>query len=103
MIKVTDSAAKQISISVEQMGGEPLPLRVAINVQQDGAFHYNMGFDDQSRDGDTTFEEKNINFVVDVATLPLVGGMTMDYVEIDGTQEIVFLNPNDPNYKAPTE
>jgi iron-sulfur cluster assembly accessory protein len=85
------------------MGGESLPLRVAINVQQDGSFHYNMGFDDNSRDGDTTFEEKNINFVVDVATLPLVGGMTMDYVEINGTQEIVFLNPNDPNYKAPTE
>jgi len=103
MIKVTDSAAKQISISVDQMDGEPLPLRVAINVQQDGSFHYNMGFDDNSRDGDTPFVEKNINFVVDVATLPLVGGMTMDYVEIDGTQEIVFLNPNDPNYIAPTE
>lgn len=103
MIKVTDSAAKQISISVDKMGGEVLPLRVAISVQQDGSFHYNMGFDDKSRDGDTAFEEKNIKFVVDLATLPLVGGMTMDYVEIDGTLEIVFLNPNDPNYKAPTE
>lgn len=48
-------------------------------------------------------KKKNIKFVVDLATLPLVGGMTMDYVEIDGTLEIVFLNPNDPNYKAPTE
>ena len=103
MIKVSDTAAKQISISLEQMGAEPLPLRIAINVNQDGSFHYNMGFDDNSRDGDTAFEEKNINFVVDVATLPLVGGMTMDFVEIEGKEEIVFLNPNDPNYKAPTE
>jgi len=103
MIKVTDTAAKQIAISVEQMGGNISPLRVAINVNQDGSFHYNMGFDDSSRDGDTTFDEKNIKFVVDVATLPLVGGMTMDYVEIEGEHEIVFLNPNDPNYKAPTE
>jgi len=103
MIKVSDAAAKQIAISVEQMGGEVLPLRVAITVNQDGSFHYNMGFDDNSRDGDTTFEEKNIQFVVDVATLPLVGGMTMDYVEIDGENKIVFLNPNDPNYKPPTE
>jgi len=101
MIKVTDAAAKQIAISVEQMGGDVLPLRVAITVNQDGSFHYNMGFDDNSRDGDTTFEEKNIQFVVDIATLPLVGGMTMDYVEIDGKHEIVFLNPNDPNYKPP--
>ncbi len=103
MIKVTETAAKQIAISVEQMGGDTLPLRVAIKVNQDGSFHYNMGFDDNSRDGDTAFEEKNIKFVVDVATLPLVGGMTMDYVDIEGKQEIVFLNPNDPNYKAPTE
>ena len=103
MIKVSDSAAKQIGISLEQMGGKLLPLRVAINVNQDGSFHYNMGFDDNSRDGDTTFEEKNIKFVVDVATLPLVGGMTMDFVEIEGKQEIIFLNPNDPNYTAPTE
>ena len=103
MIKISDTAAKQIAISIEQMGGEKLPLRVAIAVNQDGSFHYNLGFDDNSRDGDTSFEEKNINFVVDVATLPLVGGMTMDYVEIDGKHEIVFLNPNDPNYKPPTQ
>ena len=90
MIKVTDTAAKQIAISIDQMDGDALPLRVAINVNQDGSFHYNMGFDDNSRDGDTSFEEKNIKFVVDVATLPLVGGMTMDYVDIDGTHEIVF-------------
>ena len=103
MIKVSDTAAKQIAISIEQMDGNVLPLRVAISVNQDGSFHYNMGFDDSSRDGDTPFEEKNIKFVVDVATLPLVGGMMMDYVEIDGAHEIVFSNPNDPNYKAPTE
>ena len=103
MIKVSDAAAKQIAISIEQMEGDVLPLRVAISVNQDGSFHYNMGFDDNSRDGDTVFEEKNIKFVVDVATLPLVGGMMMDYVEIEGKHEIVFLNPNDPNYKAPTE
>ena len=103
MIKVSDAAAKQIAISIEQMEGDVLPLRVAISVNQDGSFHYNMGFDDTSRDGDTVFEEKNIKFVVDAATLPLVGGMMMDYVEIEGKHEIVFLNPNDPNYKAPTE
>ncbi len=103
MIKVSDAAAKQIAISIEQMGGDILPLRVAITVNQDGSFHYNMGFDDNSRDGDTSFEEKNIQFVVDVSTLPLVGGMTMDYVEIEGKHEIVFLNPNDPNYKPPAD
>jgi len=103
MIKISDDAAKQVSISIEQLGDKPLPLRIAIKVMEDGAFHYNMGFDDNSHEGDKSFEEKNIKFVVDAATLPLIGGMMMDYVEIDGKHEIVFLNPNDPNYKAPTE
>lgn len=103
MIKVSDSAAKQIAISLEQMGDNILPLRLAIKVQEDGSFHYNMGFDDNTHAGDKDFEEKNIKFVVDVASIALITGMTMDFVEIDGKEEIVFLNPNDPNYKAPTE
>ncbi len=103
MIKISDNAAKQVMISLEQMGADVLPLRVAIKVQEDGSFHYNMGFDDNKHEGDKTFVEKEISFVVDAATLPLIGGMTMDYVEIEGKQEIVFLNPNDPNYKPPTE
>ncbi len=103
MIKVSDTAAKQVAISLEQMGDEVMPLRIAIKVQEDGSFHYNMGFDDNNHEGDKTFVEKDIKFVVDAATLPLVGGMTMDYVEIEEKQEIVFLNPNDPHYKPPTE
>lgn len=103
MIKVSDTAAKQVMISLEQMGADVLPLRVAIKVQEDGSFHYNMGFDDNKHEGDKTFIEKDISFVVDSASLPLIGGMTMDYVEIDGKHEIVFLNPNDPNFKPPVE
>ena len=103
MIKITDSAAKQITVSLKQMGDKPLPLRIAIKVQQDGSFHYNMGFDDQTHEGDKTFEEKNIHLVVDAASIPLITGMTMDYVEINDKHEIVFLNPNDPNYVPPTE
>ncbi len=102
MIKVSDTAAKQIAISLEQMDDQ-IPLRIAIKVQQDGSFHYNMGFDENHHDGDKTFDEKDIKFVVDVASIALINGMMMDFVEIDGKQEIVFLNPNDPNYKPPSE
>ena len=101
MIKVSDSAAKQVHISLEQMGADAIPLRIAIKVQPDGSFHYNMGFDDNNHEGDKSFVEKDITFVVDAASLPLIGGMTMDYVEIDGKHEIVFLNPNDPYFKPP--
>jgi len=39
--------------------------------------------------------------VVDEASQPLATGMTLDYVEIDGKLEFVFINPNDPNYRPP--
>ena len=103
MIKITDAAAKQVMISLDQMGEEKLPLRIAIKVMPDGSFHYNMGFDEHTHPTDKTFTEKNIDLVVDAASIPLLTGMTMDYVEIDGKHEIVFLNPNDPNYKPPVE
>ncbi len=101
MFKVSDSAAKQVAISLEQMGDDPIPLRIAIKVQEDGSFHYNMGFDDHHHGSDINFDEKDIKFVIDAATVPLLSGMTMDYVEIDDNHEIVFLNPNDPNYVPP--
>ena len=102
MFKITDDAAKQIFISLDQMK-EKHPLRVAIKVMPDGSFHYNMGFDDHKHETDKQFEEKHIQFVVDAASIPLITGMTMDYVEIDGKHEIIFLNPNDPNYKPPID
>ena len=103
MIKVTDAADKQVKISLDQMGDVEVPLRIAISVQENGAFHYNMGCDSTVNEGDKTFDEKRITFVVDSGTLPLIGGMEMDYVEIEGELQIVFLNPNDPFFKPPVE
>ncbi|MEH6455742.1 MAG: iron-sulfur cluster biosynthesis family protein [Cocleimonas sp.] len=101
MIKVSDAAAKQVKISLEEMGDAEVPLRIAIKVQENGSFHYNMGFDANVNEGDKTFDEKRITFVVDAATLPLIGGMEMDFVEIEDELQIVFLNPNDPFFKPP--
>ncbi|MGK0269972.1 MAG: iron-sulfur cluster assembly protein [Cocleimonas sp.] len=101
MIKVSDAAAKQIKISLDQMGDVEVPLRIAIKVREDGSFHYNMGFDSTVNEDDKTFDEKRITFVVDATSMPLIGGMEIDFVEIEGKQEIVFLNPNDPHFKPP--
>lgn len=103
MIKLSDAAAKQVKISLEKMGEAEVPLRIAISVQENGSFHYNMGFDANVNEGDKTFDEKQVTFVVDAVTLPLIGGMQMDFVEIEGENQIVFLNPNDPHYKPPVE
>ncbi|OQX15079.1 MAG: Fe-S cluster assembly protein HesB [Thiothrix lacustris] len=101
MITVTAAAATQVRTASVQGNAIGLPLRIAIQKKPDGGFHYLMGFDDQEKAGDQKMESEGVSLVVDEASQPLVTGMMLDYVEIDGKLEFVFINPNDPNYRPP--
>ena len=46
MIKVTNAAAKQIQLSAQQGKTEKLALRIAVTKNEDGSFHYGIGFDE---------------------------------------------------------
>jgi len=99
MISVTPAAARQIQASAKQGDMENLPLRIAVTRMEDGSFHYAMGFDDVSREGDKTFRSEGIDIVVAPPSLELLTGTVIDYVELDGKWEIIFINPNDPVQK----
>jgi len=102
MIKLTDTAVEQIISSAEQGDMQSIPLRIAIKQQDDGSFHYAMGFDEQRLPGDVFVNIANINLVVSETSKVLVDGMTIDYVELEaGKPEFIFLNPNDPTYVPP--
>ncbi len=102
MIKLSSEAAKQILISAEQNNMPSVPLRIAIKKQDDGSFHYAMGFDEQRLPGDVFVNIDKINMVVSEKSKDLAEGMTIDYVELEpGKLEFIFLNPNDPTYTAP--
>ncbi len=101
MITVTDAAQDQIDKSRAESNTPDLPLRIAIQVQQDGKFHYQMGFDDNINADDTKIDGTNI--ILDPGTQPIADGMAIDFVEIDGKMEFIFINPNDPTQQSPTE
>lgn len=102
MISLTTSAIEQMKLSADQGGMQTLPLRVAIKQQDDGSFHYAMGFDEQRLPGDTFFNFDGIDVVVSVTSKTLAEGMTIDYVELEpGKSEFIFLNPNDPGFVPP--
>jgi iron-sulfur cluster assembly accessory protein len=104
MIKLTAAAAKQILLSIEQNNPPSIPLRIAIKRQDDGSFHYAMGFDEQRLPGDVFVNIEKINLVVSEKSKDLAEGMTIDYVELEpGKLEFIFLNPNDPTYTAPRQ
>jgi iron-sulfur cluster assembly accessory protein len=102
MIKLTTAAAEQIMLSAEQGKTQSVPLRIAIKEQDDGSFHYAMGFDEQRLPGDVFVNIEKINMVVSENSKDLAEGMTIDYVELEpGKPEFIFLNPNDPTFVAP--
>jgi iron-sulfur cluster assembly accessory protein len=101
MISVTPAAAQQIRESARQGNMQGMPLRMAVTRLEDGSFHYALGFDDTSREGDNVFSSEGIDIVVAPHSLPMLDGTVIDYVEIDGKNEIIFVNPNDPAQQQP--
>lgn len=103
MIKITTAASKQISHSAEQGDMPAMPLRIAIKKQDDGSFHYALGFDEQRLPGDVFVNSDNIDMVISQTSKEYAEGMTIDYVELEaGKHEFIFLNPNDPSFVPPT-
>lgn len=102
MISLSTAALEQIKLSVGQGDNESLPLRIAIKEQEDGSFHYAMGFDEQRLPGDNFLNYDGVNLVVSEGSKDLAEGMTIDFVELEpGKPQFIFLNPNDPTYVPP--
>jgi len=102
MISLSAKALEQIKLSANQDDNNSLPLRIAIKEQDDGSFHYAMGFDEQRLPGDNFLNYDGVNLVVSEGSKDLADGMTIDFVELEaGKPEFIFLNPNDPTYVPP--
>lgn len=102
MISLSTTALEQIRLSANQDDNHSLPLRIAIKEQDDGSFHYAMGFDEQRLPGDSFFNFDGVDLVVSETSKDLADGMTIDFVELEaGKPEFIFLNPNDPTYVPP--
>jgi len=103
MIIVTPAAIAQIKISAEQNKTEGMSLRVAAERNDDNSIHYGMGFDD-SKEDDVTVAAGDVEIIISTSSADLLKNTTMDFVEIEPEKfQFIFLNPNDPNYKPPSE
>ena len=105
-IQVTETAAEQINKSAVESKLENTALRIAATRNQDGSFHYGLGFDDvgSHEEKDHTFESHGVQIIVADSSFELLDGTTLDYIELEPKQfHFVFLNPNDPTYIPPSE
>ena len=104
MIKITPAAAAQIKLSSEQGKTEGLALRIAASRNDDNSIHYGMGFDDSKEDDITVSATDDIKVIVSASSAELLKDTTIDFVELEADKfQFIFLNPNDPGYKPPTE
>jgi len=103
MLKITDTALAQIKASMtEETNG--LALRIAALQAENGAIQYGMGFDDQKSDEDAVVELDGLEILIAPGSRDLLIGATIDYVPLENEEmHFIFINPNDPNHKAPAE
>lgn len=101
MMTITPEAITQIKISAEHSQAQGLPLRIAAERQANGHFHYQMGFDDAQQVGDVLLELEGVSVILDADSTRLLTGAWLDFVDLDGQMEFVFMNPNDPHYRPP--
>lgn len=103
MIKVTLEAAKQILISAQQGNIDNSPLRIAATKNDDGSFHYGMGFD-ENKENDIAVKTEGIDVVIAPESAELLKNTTLDFVELEaGKMQFIFMNPNDPDYTPPSD
>ena len=94
MIVLTDTATDKVRSLMEQEGVDDLALRVAVRPGGCSGFSYEMFFDTDVADDDTTVDYSGVKVVVDPSSVMLLEGATLDYK--DGLQGAGFAidNPN---------
>ena len=94
MFMISDRAAEEFKKSAAALGETDTPLRLkARKVPQEGIV-YKMGFDN-AKDDDIPYTINEVRFVLDKETDGLVDKMIVDYRDLNGTEQFVFVNPND--------
>tara|TARA_Y100000389_G_scaffold203280_1_gene251227 strand:- start:11090 stop:11446 length:357 start_codon:yes stop_codon:yes gene_type:complete len=103
IFEISDEAAEQIRKASELAESSEWPLRLSLNIDDNGKFNYLMGFD-QSKEEDLQLKINNINILIDPNSMISLKNTKLDFVAIDGNEkQFIFINPNDPEYKKPDE
>ncbi len=96
-ISLSANAAKRIAWMIEQEAKEAesgLMLRVAVSGGGCSGFQYGFSFDDTVNPDDRTFERDGVTAVIDEASLELLAGSEVDYVEDLVGASFQVKNPN---------
>jgi iron-sulfur cluster insertion protein len=92
---LTENAARKIlSLIKEENSTIPLMFRIMISGGGCSGFQYGFSLDHKENEDDNVFEESGVKIVIDEASLSLVEGAQIDYVEELIGASFVVKNPN---------
>lgn len=93
-ISLTESAARHVEKMLAQ---RPQGVGLRLGTKKSGCtgFAYVVDYADEVGDNDRVFESHGVKVVVDTDSLPLLDGMTIDFVKTNILNEgFDFINPN---------
>ena len=93
MILVTDTAAKKIKSNLDQRGG--IGIRIGVRTTGCSGLAYVLEYVDKLQPGDVAMADNYTNVIVDKKSLPIVDGITVDYVRQGLNEGFEFINPNE--------
>ena len=93
-VGLTERAAKRIAILKKQEGDESLMLRISVSSGGCSGFSYHFDLETKTEGEDHQFTYHGETLVVDDASLDLLTGSQLDYVENLVGSMFVMSNPN---------
>ena len=93
-VVLTASAAKRIAELIAAEGNPALMLRLAVSGGGCSGFQYGFSFDDSQTDDDRVFTKDGVKLLVDSASLALLAGSEVDFVEELVGASFQVRNPN---------
>jgi iron-sulfur cluster assembly protein len=91
MINVTDVAARKIQQNLQRRG-TGIGIRIGTRTTGCSGLAYVLEYVDQPAETDQVFDQQAFKIVVDPKSLPIVDGITVDYVRQGLNEGFEFIN-----------
>lgn len=94
-VTITEKAVKEIKrIKVENNITEEFGLRIGVKGGGCSGLTYTLGFDPETREGDTVIEQEGIKLLIDGKSLFYLSGTQLDFSDGLNGKGFIFNNPN---------
>ncbi len=93
-VSLTESAAMRVQTLRQMEGDSALMLRLSVSGGGCSGFSYGFTLDREVNAEDRIFEQHGVSIVVDEASLELLAGATIDFVEDLMGSSFTVSNPN---------